>query len=137
MEDHGRSVLSIAALVEGCFEGRFDTMGPPGEVRSEDGAWRVYSALLLLDQGFPEHLIHRVLWCSEKDARAMVDAIRLHLPDAHAVHAFLGKRDEKVSGPGKASEDSGLSLDSEDVKQALNMLEYWTDHWLQEYQERT
>ena len=33
-----------------------------------------------------------------------------------------------------AEEDSSLSLDSEDVKQALNMLEYWTDHWLQEYQ---
>ena len=135
MEDQGGGTKSIAALVEGYLEGRFDDeAGPSGPVPAHDGAWRVRSVLVLLDQSFPEQLIHEVLWCSEEDARAMIDVIRQHLPDADTVRAFLDKRSGKKSPSPKVREDSSLCLDSEDVKQALSMLEYWTDHWLQEYQ---
>ena len=135
MEDQGRGASSITALVEGYLAGWFqDDAGPTGPVPNQDGAWRVRSALVLLDQRFPEHLFHQVLWCSEKDARELIDAIRRHLPDAEAVRAFLRRASAKTSKAAKDEEDSSLSLDSEDVKQALNMLEYWTDHWLQEYQ---
>ena len=134
MDEQARGTTSIAAIVED-YLGSWvdDDSGPSGPVPARDGAWRVRSVILLLDQGFPEHMIHEVLWCSEKDAREMVDAIRGHLPDRHSMRAFLEKRSRRKR-PRSADEDSRLSLDSEDVKQALNMLEYWTDHWLQEYQ---
>ena len=134
MEDQGGGTKSITALVEGYLAGGFgDDEGPSNPVSAQHGAWRVRSVLVLLDQSFPEQLIHEVLWCSEEDAREMIDAIRQHLPDAGSVHAFLHKKSGTKSPSPKVMEDSSLRLDTEDVKQALNMLEYWTDHWLQEY----
>lgn len=132
MEDQGRGTKSTAALVKGYLAGEMDDItGPSSSVSDQHGAWRVRSVLMLLDQCFPEGLVHQVLWCSEKDAREMIDAIRQHFPDAAKLRAFLCKKDGKTSS--KAKEDTSLRLDTEDVKQALNMLEYWTDHWLQEY----
>ncbi len=134
MEDQAIGTKSIAALVEAYLTGEADDVaGPSNAVADEHGAWRVQSLLVLLDQCFPEGLVHQVLWCSEKDAREMIDAVRQHLPDAAKVRAFLCKKDGKTSPSPKVREDTSLTLDTEDVKQALNMLEYWTDHWLQEY----
>ena len=134
MEDQGRGTKSIAGLVEGYLAGEMDDItGPSSSVSDPHGAWRVRSVLLLLDQCFPEGLVHKVLWCSEKDAREMIDAIRQHLPDADKVRDFLRKKDGKKSSSSRVREDTSMRLDTEDVKQALNMLEYWTDHWLQEY----
>ena len=94
MED--QDPKSIAALVEDYLGSWFDDdAGPSGPVPTQDGAWRVRSVLVLLDQGFPEQLIHQVLWCSEKDAREMIDAVRGHLPDRDAMRAFLEKRQRR------------------------------------------
>ncbi len=134
MEDQGRGTKSIAALVEGYLAGEMDDIaGPSTSVSDQHGAWRVRSVLVLLDQCFPERLIHDVLWCSEKDARELIDAVRQQLPNADTLRAFLHKKDGKKSSTPKVREDTSMNLDTEDVKQALNMLEYWTDHWLQEY----
>ena len=140
MEDQGEGVDSIATLVRRYLSGDFDANGGPvgpGSVVSEDGAWRVHSLLILLAHGFPEQLMHKVLWCSEKDALAFVDAMRLRLPDAAAVRGFLAKRDKDALGEAHERGDPTSALgESEDVKQALNMLEYWTDRWLKECHSR-
>lgn len=132
MEDQPRGREAINALVKGYLAGEIDRVEGPTRASDPIGAWRVRSVLLLLDQCFPERLVHEVLWCSEKEARDLIDAIRQQLPDADSVRDFLSRaRDSKARR--RYKEDSSLSLDTEDVKQALNMLEYWTDHWLQEY----
>ncbi len=137
MEDQGGGTKSIVALVEGYLAGDVDDItGPSSPVSDQHGAWRVRSVIVLLDQCFPERLIHDVLWCSEKDARELIDAVRQQLPNADTLRAFLHKKDGKKSSTPKVREDTSMKLDTEDVKQALNMLEYWTDHWLQEYKER-
>ncbi len=134
MEDQGGGTKSIVALVEGYLAGDVDDItGPSSPVSDQHGAWRVRSVLVLLDQCFPERLVHEVLWCSEKEARTMIDAVRKQLPDAGTLRAFLHKKDGKKSPSPKVREDTNLRLDTEDVKQALNMLEYWTDQWLHEY----
>ena len=132
MEEQARGREAVDALVKAYIAGEIDTVKGPAEEPDSVGAWRIRSVLLLLDRCFPERLIHEVLWCSEMEARNLIDAIRRQLPDADSVREFLsrGSVDQAIE---RFKEESSPSLDTEDVKQALNMLEYWTDHWLREY----
>ncbi len=134
MEKQGTSVDSIVTRVRRYL----DSENGEGEDALEAFIFgRVHSVMLLLAHGFPEHLIHKVVWCAEKEARAVVDAIRRYLPGAGALRDFLAERDPEAFGRSGSNEDSASDApvlgQSEDAKQALDMLEYWTDRWLEEY----
>ncbi len=134
MEKQGTSVDSIVTRVRRYL----DSENGEGEDALEAFIFgRVHSVMLLLAHRFPEHLIHEVVWCSEEEAGALVDAIRRYLPGAGALRDFLAGRDPETFGRPRSIEESDSDVpalgESEDAKQALDMLEYWTDRWLQEY----